>query len=240
MKQKENEIKESKKGLPIVLKIILVIIAIYLLISIYKFIALNKFYQIANSFSENNYWMCQEFEGPDGQGITRDVTKVGNQKLEEIYQNGNQDTIPSSIQFIDSNEKIAYSLDYDENNKIYRYSDIEENVTNEEELNDILNTDNNIIKETTLSIIPSNFKEILLYSINPLCHVSIRNNEIYVNNLNRTKYRIELSNDGLVTSYKLQTDFGEKLNINFSYDYVQDHFTEIDNPLEEYNNIVIK
>ena len=41
----------------IIIKIILIIIAIYLIFSLYKFIALFRFYKVADSFSEENYWM---------------------------------------------------------------------------------------------------------------------------------------------------------------------------------------
>lgn len=137
-------------------------------------------------------------------------------------------------------KKIAYSLYYDENKNMYIYSDMKESTINEEEWMELLDIKNNVIKETTLSIIPSNFIDILLKAINPMCYVSINNHEIDVNYLNGIKYKIKLSDDCLVTNYNLQTEFGEKLNINISYDYVQDHFKEIDNPLEIYHTKILK
>ena len=89
-------------------------------------------------------------------------------------------------------------------------------------------------------IIPSDFSTILLYSVNPFCHVSIRNNEIYMNILNRAKYRMVLNNDCLLTEYDMETEFNGTMIMNISYDYVQDHFTDLANPVKVYQNKIVK
>ena len=49
-----------------------------------------------------------------------------------------------------------------------------------------------------------------------------------------------LSDDYLVIGYYLQTEFGKTLTITLSYDYVQDHFDELEDPLETYSNKIVK
>ena len=85
MKSNEKQENQKKKDSKTIIKFMLVLLAIYLLISAYKFVKLYNIYKIADSFSENNYWMTEEFQAPEGQKLRRDITKVGNKKIEEIY-----------------------------------------------------------------------------------------------------------------------------------------------------------
>ena len=242
--------QESKKQRKISFKkwlnVIGIILTIYLLISIYKFITLYRIYKIADSFSENNYWMNQEFVMPNGSTIRRDVTKIGDKQIEEMYNNS-IDTVnlkdeydnimPYAIQYVDSTEKIAYMLNYDTDKKMYLYSNLKDTSIDEEEWLQRFEIENTI-KETTLSLIPSSFMDILLQSINPMSFVS--NHEINIMSLNKIKSRIILSDDYLVIGYYLQTKLGETLTITLSYDYVQDHFDELEDPLEIYSNKIVK
>ena len=77
-------------------------------------------------------------------------------------------------------------------------------------------------------------------AMNPFTYISIDSREIHLSNFNKTKYIIYLNNDFLVTDYILKDDLDNKLKINISYDYVQDHFNEIEEPLETYKNMIIK
>ena len=238
--------KQSKPSFKKWLKVIGILLLIYLLISIYKFITLYRIYKIADSFSENNYWMNQEFEMPNGSTTNRDVTKIGEKQIEEIYNYSMDDinlkdeygnVMPYAIQYVDSSSKIAYTLNYDSDKKMYVYSNLKDICISDEEWLQTLDIEN-AIKETTLSLIPSNFKDILLQSINPMSFVS--NHEINITSLNKTKSQIILSDDYLVIGYYLQTEFGKTLTITLSYDYVQDHFDELEDPLETYSNKIVK
>ena len=96
------------------------------------------------------------------------------------------------------------------------------------------------MKNLTFSHIPSDFKTILLSSLNPLYHVSISRNEIYVNNFNRLKIRVQLSKDCLVEHYVMETEFDGTISVSVSYNYVQDHFDkEITPPLDAYKDKIV-
>ncbi len=244
--------KESKKHKgKIVLKIILVILLIYLLICIYKFIAFYRFYLIANSFSEENYWMSHNFKSiSEFNGNTEsywDTKKVGNQikKSAHVLDEENKYIDDESkynsyyIEFIDKDKKSSYTLIYDEEQKMYRYEDNKRNIVNEEEYFD---TSENIVKETTFGYIPSSFKEIFLASIDPrVYYVSIINREFQAYSFsNDLKLRVRLNNDYLVQFVNMKSE-SEAYNTSqtFSYDYVQDHIKEIEDPLETYKDRIL-
>lgn len=240
----ENQNKKvKKKNKHIILKIFIVIFCIYLLISIYKFIALYKFYKIADSFSEENYYMSTiYYDKNDEPVLNHYVKKVGNRKIEagispfddeNAVRDEDGNVLPHHISFWDYDKKIHYELMYDNENKEYIYIDRSTTDSDKEELEN--NLYKNIIKEETFAYIPSNIKNILLASINPFYHVSMKDRLIYVNVFNKIKIRVTLNNDYLLQSYDMQTEFDGNIGLSVSYDYVQDHFKEIQNPLEIYN-----
>ena len=55
----EKKIKVKRKT---IFKILIIIFSIYLIFFIYKFIAFYKLYSLANSFSEENYFMARTME----------------------------------------------------------------------------------------------------------------------------------------------------------------------------------
>ena len=55
----EKKIKVKRKT---IFKILIIIFSIYLIFFIYKFIAFYKLYSLANSFSEENYFMARRME----------------------------------------------------------------------------------------------------------------------------------------------------------------------------------
>lgn len=246
-KQKIEKVNVKK----IIIKIILIIVAIYLLFSIYKFIALFRFYKVADSFSEENYWMSETFSSNGENGMDYFTKKVGDRIIketsnpyapkEELITNENGEVIPYNIEFIDTKTKEWYTLHYDNETKTYIYEGNGiKNVDTEEDLNKILNGERNYLKEVTFAFIPSDFKSILLASLNPMYHVSVARNEIYMNNFNRLKTRVLLSKDCLVEHYVLETEFDGTVSVGVSYNYVQDHFDkEITPPLEAYKDKIV-
>ena len=247
----EKKVEETikKKNGKIIVKIILAVVCIYLLISFYKFAILFKFYKIADSFSEEKYWMNMGMNFNNEVNIDRDITIIGNQRLEVSYQTKTDGTpildednerIPYEIEFIDSNQQIAYKLNYDEEKQKYIYYDRKADAVTEEEWNDILNVERDGIKETTLNYIPSSLKEIIQIAVNPFNKVSAKNHEIYINNFNKGKIIIGLNKDYLLNYYVLQTEMNGTVKISISYDYVQDHFTDLENPLETYRDKIIE
>lgn len=251
----EFEVKEITTNIPdnhytkskhkVVLKIIFIIFLLYLLICIYKFIAFYRFYSIANSFSEENYWMIQNFEMSSNELSTINITKVGNKILQKSYslensemitdKNGN--IIPYEISFTDIDKKISYQLNYDKNKNMYIYYDRKKDRINDEEIEELF-LNKNMIKENTLSLIPSGLKEIFLASIDPrYYYVSISNRQFknfsYSNNV---KIKVQLNNDYLVERITHKFEYDGSITRTFSYDYVQDHFDEIKAPHEEYSD----
>lgn len=232
----------------VVLKIIFIIFLLYLLICIYKFIAFYRFFSIANSFSEENYWMIQNFEMSSNELITINITKVGNKILQKSYslensemitdENGN--IIPYEISFTDIDKKISYQLNYDKNKNMYIYHDRKKDMINDEEIEGLF-VDENIIKENTLAIIPSGFKEIFLASIDPrYYYVSISNRQFKSFSFsNNVKIKVQLNNDYLVESIHHKFEYNGSMLKTFSYDYVQDHFDEIKAPHEEYSDKIL-
>ena len=247
VEKKEGKKISKTKNKNIIFKVIFIIVLIYLLICLYKFIVLFRFYKIADSFSEENYWMHEtmEFDGKEGMDVS--TTKIGNKIIietsnpyagENTILNENGEVMPYDIEFIDQEKEVCYKLIYDEETKMYEYWNRRKDATNEEEYKDILGIDSNLIKENTLSLIPSDLKNIVLVSLNPMYQVSLRRREIYLNNFNRLKMRVVLTQDCLVENYILETEFDGSIGLNFSYSYVQDHFDDrnIYDPIEVYKD----
>lgn len=250
----EETKKETSKKInvkKIIIRILIVFIAIYLMVSLYKFIALFRFYKVADSFSEENYWMSETSSSNNENEMNYITIKIGDRIIketsnpyapkEELITNENGEVIPYNIEFIDTKTKEWYTLHYDNETKTYFYEGNGiKNVDTEEDLNKILNGERNYLKELTFDFIPSDFKSILLASLNPLYNVSLSRNEIYMNNFNRLKTRVLLSKDCLVEHYVLETEFDGTVSVGVSYNYVQDHFNkEITPPLEAYKDKIV-
>lgn len=240
---------KSHKKHPI-LKILLVILIIYLLICIYKFIALYRYYKIADSFSEENYWMSEIWFHNNEEILYHSTTKIGNKILEETQSptkkeytpcDAEGNIIPHRFGIIDWDKNIYYELCYNYEDGNYRYSDRRPSADNEDDfIENYLCKNKNLIKEYTLGTIPSDFKSIFLASINPLYNVVVHSNTIYIKYL-EAENKYTLSNDGLITGIYLNTKFNGNTSVHISYDYVQDHFNgrEIKDPIETYNLNVV-
>ena len=65
--------------------------------------------------------------------------------------------------------------------------------------------------------------------------------QLEVNIKDDAKIKVNLTKDGLLDRYYIKTEYGNGLCMSFSYDYVQDHFENINEiePLEKYKNIII-
>ena len=240
------EKKYQKRHRKTVQKIVVVIVLIYLLICVYKFIAFTRFYLIAKSFSEEKY--SQYFSlRTDGQGsdvnVSTNTTRTGNQKLVTSYSflEGNMMTdeagnpIVNEIEFTDFEKKICYTLLYDENQNGYIYNDRKDDMISEEEVEGLFH-DENIVREQTLSVIPSGFKEIFLASIDPrYYYVSIKNRQYKgVSFAEDLKIKVQLNEDYLVESIDQKFEYGGIIRWNYSYDYVPGHFgDEIKDPMEK-------
>lgn len=250
----EETKKETNKKInvkKIIIRILIVFIAIYLMFSLYKFVALFRFYKVADSFSEENYWMTETFTTNGENVMDYSTKKVGNRiikttsnpyaKEEHLIKNENGEIIPYDIEFIDTQTKEWYLLHYDNETKTYTYEQYGiMNVDTEEELNEILYGKRNYLKELTLTQIPSDFKTILLSSLNPFYQVSLVRNEIYINNFNRVKVRMQLTNDCLIQHYVMETELDGTVALDVSYNYVQSHFDkEITPPLELYKDKIV-
>ena len=127
---KKVEEKSKKKKSKIILKIILIIVGIYLLILLYKFIALYRFYKIADSFSEENYFVSKIISNSnmiysDDAKATDFIQKIGNKLQTSRYGNMNQDgeVLPFAITFVDTDADYACELSYDSEKEVYFYEE---------------------------------------------------------------------------------------------------------------------
>lgn len=241
--------KKKKHKRKTILKVILVILLIYLLFCIYKFIAFYRFYLIANSFSEGNYYMELSFRNiSDYTPVTRAfwrTYKFGNKikttagvlSNEQDYKNGELNYDSYSIEVIDKDKKTSYSLIYDRDTEMFEYQDNKDRIDNEEEYFD---KSENIIRETTLSAIPSSFKEILLSSIDPrVYYISIINREIRARS-DENIIKIKLNNDCLIEYYDVTSEYDGRHNLStYMYNYVQNTLEEIEDPLEMYKDKIL-
>ena len=240
--------KNKKHKGKIILKVFLLILLLYSLVCIYKFIVLYRFYLIANSFSEENYFMNLSFvHTSEHNAVVRTfwhTYKFGNKieltsgvlSDEQDYENGKVNYDSYSIQFIDKNKKISYMLNYDNETDMYEYEDMKNNIDNEEEYYD---KSENIIRETTLSAIPSSFKDIFLASIDPRIYVSIINREIRARS-DEYIVKIKLNNDYLIEYYYVTSEYRGFHNLSsYNYNYVQNGLREIEDPLEKYKDKII-
>ena len=230
----------SKKFKKITLKIIIVCFIVYLLICIYKFIILYRNYKIADSFSEENFWVSEEITYSsiykNGENFNTDTTKFGNTIIEETYKTYDEQEsfdYPDSITYSNFDKKVFYTLSYNKESDTYTYH--KDNVEN---IENIKKRYSNYIKLTTFKYIPSNFVQIFIAAINPKTKVSIINNE-YTFIVNKNKVHISLNNDFLISFVEIEEENKEFIEIIYSYDYVQDHFKDINDPLEEYEDMII-
>lgn len=221
---------------------------IYLLISVYKFIAFTRFYLVANSFSEENYWMDTGYDSVtsigDKSSVNFDKKKYENKILEtsynfeEKYAIKSEDGVymPYDITYTDKDKRICYNLHYDNDRKMYIYKDLVKNALNANEEESLFQDDYNDIKETTLSYIPSGFKQIFLASIDPrYYYVSIFSNEIMITNFIGAKTKVSLNRDCIVDNTSSRSDFDGNVSATYSYDYVPDHQKDIISPIESEN-----
>lgn len=254
--EKKDNITKISNTIPnkpkhkVIIKVILVIFLLYLVICVYKFVAFYRFYWIANSFSEEKYWMIQTIEtsSNESSNIRINTIKMGNKILQKMYFLENSEiikdekgeTLPYEIEFTDINQKICYRLNYDKDKKIYDYYDRKKDAINGEEMEKLF-SDKNRIKENTLAIIPSGFKEIFLASIDPrYYYVSMANRQFKTFlSSDKIKLNVQLNKDYLVESIKHKFEDNQSTVITFNYDYVQDHFEEIKAPHEEYSNKIL-
>lgn len=107
-------------------------------------------------------------------------------------------------------------------------------MVNEQEKEELFKN-HNLIKNQTLENIPSGLKEILLASLDPRYYqVSIRNR--YYKTISITddaKTKVQLNKDYLIEESNIKLENQNRIiTTNYSYDYVQDHFKELKNPIE--------
>lgn len=232
-----NTILNSKQRGRARLKVVVILVLIYLLICVYKFVAFYRFYLIANSFSEENYSQYCSLTTLNhvyNENISFDTTRVGNQKMVTSFDYKEANPIPYEIEFTDFEKRICYKLHYDEERKGYVYRDRKEDMISEEEIEGLFREEN-IVKENTLSAIPSGFKEIFLASIDPrYYYVSIKNRQFRgISFENDLKMKVQLNNDYLVESIDQKFEYGGMVHWNYNYDYVPGHFgDEIRDPVE--------
>lgn len=242
--KKEDNLKNKKKSNKKFLKILIIILSIYLIVVLYKIISLFRFYLIANSFSEENFVIMENIKFINFDGKTNEnnlyTSKVNNVLKREAYfiDDGILLDNPDEITFIDFKNKEEYSLEYsrEDNTYFYQKSNTDE-LENEEEY---FKLEEDSLRQTTLGLIPSNLKEIILESFNPIYVVNAFDRSINYITRDGIKVKMNLNEDYLIEEQFAVSD-NFKIKVIFNYDYVPDHFTnkEVIEPLEEYKELIV-
>lgn len=239
----KEETAQNGKRRNNLLWIFLIILFIIVVIFLYKCISFTSIYLKAKSFDEKNYIMMEYFKNEDeNANLTHRITRNEDYIRHDTYTQNYER--PDIIEYTNFKDKRAYILYYNRNDGKYTYKEKSGELANNENIEDYIDEvfNTNVIRETTLSQIPSNIKDIILSSLNPFCNVSVRNKVIYNNFIwSSTKNRIRLTNDGLIERYDVMEEYNDKLTVNFSYDYVQEHFANINEvePAIEFKDIIV-
>ena len=167
-----------------------------------------------------------------------DVEKINSTYLEQHRASSeeiNADTPVGMVKYINTDTNTSYCLNYDQQNNKYFYDTL--NIDDEKENLEISN-----IKLATLAYIPENR---LLFALNPFNHVSLKNRyikTIAIEDGIKIVIHTYFDDVGLVDNVLEETSSSLIKNITYSYDYVQDHFTEnIISPIEDedYKNQIV-
>ena len=226
--EQKNLVRSATKKISIVF---ILILGIYVITVIYKSIALGVLYNRANNFSEDNYWMNISTEmgsifDTNKNCLDWDISKDGNIYISsgDLSLNKTDFETPQYVIYIDKDNHIGYELIYDEDEKKYRYSNLDA------DFNDYFET--NAVKEETLKTMETRF----WFALNPLCSVSLTDNCIknyYFKDFHIASATYDYDYVGLISNITEYYNYGYK-TITYSYDYVPEHFVDrIISPLED-------
>ena len=178
---KKQTINFSKKRIKkIALKIFLIILAIYLLIVIYKFAILLTFSIKANNIADYDSYsisidsFMNDTLHNESFSIFEEITYENNIEVTESYSEDFND--PTTITYINSKDRKAYSLNYDTEINKYVYDNLE--IVNEDDLESLYT--HTTIRDVTKEHIPSSLGDIFLSAINPKLKVSFSGDYFYI------------------------------------------------------------
>ena len=242
-KDNNEEAKPTKKKHK-VLKVLLIILAIYLVISLVKFILLTRHALIVDSFDEENYSIAISItntnpnEDPPQGHIYEFITKKGNLYQEITQYEIGEDVDPYRITYVDSDNRKAVELIWEEENGKYSVSNAESRNASDN-LDDFYNlhSSSDILKGYTN--IPLDLKERIQYSLNPFVFYNPFSRTMIINIPFSIYIEYKYNNDYLSTyTYVINKKYGTKSLWTIGYDYVQDHFDDIEiiDPLVEYKD----
>lgn len=216
--QKKSININKKKIKKVALKIFLILLAIYSLIVIYKFTILLIFSIKANNIADyNSYSIYRESLMRDNLNnesfsLFEEITYENNIEVTEAYSEGS--TNPTTITYINSKDRKAYSLNYDTEIDKYVYDNLE--IGNE----DFLYT-YSTIRDITKQHIPSSLGDICLLAINPKVKVSFTDNCLHIIYKTSKDVYQEISVDkytGILE--QINAKFNNTVITTQSYDYI--------------------
>lgn len=220
---KKQTTKFNKKIIrKIILRIILICLMLYLIITIYKITILLIFSIKANSIADydsysiliNHYNNDLRYEPVSS---FEKITYDNNIEVNEVY--GEDINNPISITYIDSKNRKAYILQYDDTIKKYVYDNLE--IVNADDMESLYTF--TTIRDTTKEHIPSSIRGILLSAINPKISISF-NGEYFriIYKISKNTYHEVSINRFTGILDEINYFYNNNLILNESYGYIFD------------------
>ena len=240
-KQKDEEKKKDNTPSKIKyksLKIVIILLVIYLTIAIFKYISLTIMNNIGNSFNEESYnIMINNNANTGGKQITNyyNIIKIRNKVLEKYYYMDNYEK-PYQIVYIDLDKNERYEITYSEEEGKYILTEDTKSIGNEVEIEELFNKYRNLNDFKSYAVVDKySIVDKIKMSLNPFLLVNPFAKKIVITMPFNGKAVYEYNNDFLLSRVFIKyKDSEDSFEENISYDYVPDHFKniEIENPME--------
>ena len=219
---KKQTTKFNKKKIKkIILRIILICLMLYLIITIYKFTILLIFSIKANNIADYDSYsiLIDHYNDFRNEPVSSFEEITYDNNIEVIEDYGEDVNNPTSITYIDSKNRKAYSLNYDDTIKKYVYDNLE--IVNADDIEALYTL--TTIRDTTKEHIPSSIGEILLSAINPKISVSFNGDYLrIIYKISKNTYHEVSINKFTGILNEIKSFYNDNLISNASYDYIFD------------------
>lgn len=219
---KKQTTKFNKKKIKkIILRIILICLMLYLIITIYKFTILLIFSIKANNIADYDSYsiLIDHYNDFRNEPVSSFEEITYDNNIEVIEDYGEDVNNPTSITYIDSKNRKAYSLNYDDTIKKYVYDNLE--IVNADDIEALYTL--TTIRDTTKEHIPSSIGEILLSAINPKISVSFNGDYLrIIYKISKNTYHEVSINKITGILNEIKSFYNDNLISNASYDYIFD------------------
>lgn len=194
---------------------------LYLIITIYKFTILLIFSIKANNIADYDSYsiLIDHYNDFRNEPVSSFEEITYDNNIEVIEDYGEDVNNPTSITYIDSKNRKAYSLNYDDTIKKYVYDNLE--IVNADDIEALYTL--TTIRDTTKEHIPSSIGEILLSAINPKISVSFNGDYLrIIYKISKNTYHEVSINKITGILNEIKSFYNDNLISNASYDYIFD------------------